>query len=416
MIKTAPALSYESFLTQLAVEYPKTAKENDVRSLVIPSLIAPVVLELPKSLWDEAERLVFLFHSRIRENRSRSEELRLQNPVLPRTSNASVLMSYDFHVDFSRDPGGQLRLIEINTNASMSMMTDLMNAQRALSPRCHGCRRFKDELVDDFASELGRPLAGEKIAIVDDEPLKQKMYIEFLMYKELFEARGAICEIVDRRNLEMRGGKLWGAPNSFNDHTNTVGPREFGPIDLVYNRTTDFYFEEEASTPLREALATGATVVTPNPFDYRMLADKDRMVEWSRAGELESVYGLTSEEASMLRSALIRTREVRSLDAEALWKERKSLIFKPRHAFGGKGVFRGSSISRGAFDGVIASDSLAQDFVAAPTVTIGGAEFKYDLRFFAYRDHVHVACARLYQGQMTNATTVGGGVSPVIWT
>jgi hypothetical protein len=90
-------------------------------------------------------------------------------------------------------------------------------------------------------------------------------------------------------------------------------------------------------------------------------------------------------------------------------------MFKPRHAFGGKGVFRGSSISRGAFDGVIASDSLAQDFVPAPTVKIEGVEFKYDLRFFAYRDRVHVACARLYQGQTTNATTPGGGVAAITW-
>lgn len=399
-------MKYENFLAQLATEYPKTAAENDVRSLVIPSLIAPVALELPKQWWDEAERLVFLFHNRLRNHPRRSEELRLMEPVIPRVDNASVLMSYDFHVDFSRpdgsgDDAGRLRLIEINTNASMSLLIDLMNSERSLKPRCHGCRRFKEELLDDFATELGRPLNGSRIAIVDDAPSKQKMFIEFLLYRELFEARGAEAKILDRAELEMRGDGLWAG--------------DFGPIDLVYSRTTDFYFQEEASRALREALVSRAAVITPGPFDYRMLADKDRMVEWSRAGFLESTYGFAAEDAEFIRGALIRTREVKAFDPEVLWKERKNLMFKPRRAFGGKGVFRGSSISRGAFDGVLAADSLAQDFVPAPTTTIDDVEFKYDLRFFAYRDRVHVACARLYQGQTTNATTPGGGVSPITW-
>lgn len=420
-------MTHDEFLARLAIEYPKTAKENDVRALVIPSLIAPVALELPRAWRNEAESLVSVFYNGIRENRARSEELRLQEPMLPRTENASVLMSYDFHVDFSQDPTGQLRLIEINTNASMSLLIDLMNGERGLEPtedttranslRCFG-RRARELLLDDFAeellsathrprSEISTALEGAKVAIVDDEPRKQKLLIEFLLYKELFEKRGARCEIVDRRALEMRGGKLW---------SKAEDGSSFGPIDLVYNRTTDFYFEEEASHALREALTNPAAVITPNPYDYRMLADKNRLVDWSREGQLESVYGLPSKNAELVRRALLRTREVNSVDPETLWKERKSLMFKPRNAYGGKGVYRGSSISRGAFDGVIASDSLAQDFVPAPTTKVDGVEFKYDLRFFAYKDYVHVACARLYQGQMTNATTPGGGVTSIRWT
>ncbi|CAN5722289.1 hypothetical protein BH10BDE1_BH10BDE1_35850 [soil metagenome] len=432
---------HADFLARLAQEYPKTAKAHDVRSLVIPTLISPTALSLPREWKDEAERLVFLFFNDIRENQrasfaepphSRSEELRSQAPELPLPRNASVLMSYDFHVDFSSDPKGRLRLIEINTNASMSLLIDLMNGERGLEPkddttdthslRCYG-RRAKEVLMDDFAEELltarGLPgyeianvLQGARVVIVDDEPEKQKLFIEFLLYKELFEKRGATCEIVDRRDLEMRDGRLWAkAPTS----EPSLGANDFGPIDLVYNRTTDFYFEEPASAALRDAMLTAATVISPNPYDYRMLADKDRLVEWSGDGALEKIYGMKPEDADRIRAALLRTRETKSIDPELLWKERKGLMFKPRHAYGGKGVFRGSSISRGAFEGVLASDSLAQDFVPAPTTKIDGVEFKYDLRFFAYRDNVHVACARLYQGQMTNATTPGGGVTSIHW-
>lgn len=430
-------MNHADFLARLAQEYPKTAKEHDVRTLVIPSLISPTALTLPREWRDEAERLVSVFYNGLRENkyashseppRSRTEELRLEEPVIPKTPNASVLMSYDFHVDFSKDPKGQLRLIEINTNASMSLLIDLMNGERGLEPvedtvhpgslRCFG-RRAKEILMDDFAEELlslrrqprtaiAEALKGTHVAIVDDEPQKQKLFIEFLLYKELFEQRGASCIIADRRDLEMRDGKLWAK-------SSPGGPADFGPIDLVYNRATDFYFEEEASKALHEAMATGAAVISPNPYDYRMLADKNRLVEWSREGQLESAYGLSKDDADLIRGAVLRTREVNALDPETLWKERKKLVFKPRQAYGGKGVYRGSSISRGAFDGVLASDSLAQDFVPAPTVKVDDVEFKYDLRFFAYRDYVHVACGRLYQGQMTNALTPGGGVTSIIW-
>lgn len=432
-------MNHADFLARLAQEYPKTAQENDVPSLVIPTLISPTALELPREWRNEAERLVSVFYSGLRENshaaqavppHSRTDELRLEEPVIPKTPNASVLMSYDFHIEFPTGfvptsladlRQGRLRLIEINTNASMSLLIDLMNGERGLEPiedtvhpgslRCFG-RRAKEILMDDFAEELlsarhqprttiGEALQGARIAIVDDEPQKQKLYIEFLLYKELFEKRGATCVIVDRRDLEMRDGKLWAGA--------------FGPIDLVYNRATDFYFEEEASRALREAMTTGAAVITPNPYDYRMLADKNRLVEWSREGQLESVYGLSKNDADLIRGTVLRTREANAIDPEVLWKERKKLVFKPRQAYGGKGVYRGSSISRGAFDGVLASDSLAQDFVPAPTVKIDGVEFKYDLRFFAYRDYVHVACGRLYQGQMTNALTPGGGVTSIVW-
>ena len=79
-------------------------------------------------------------------------------------------------------------------------------------------------------------------------------------------------------------------------------------------------------------------------------------------------------------------------------------------------MFRGESIARGTFQRILDGDGLAQDFIPAPAVSIGGREFKYDLRFFAYRDELRLACARLYQGQMTNATTPGGGVTSVHWT
>lgn len=390
-------MKHEDFLARLTLEYPKTAKQNDIRSLVIPTLIAPLVVDLPAKWLADATRFVEIAYNRIRENQSFSEQLRCLAPEVPRPNHSSALMSYDFHVDFRTQAEGQLKLIEINTNASMSLLLDVLNCQM------HVGRCLKESFLDDFAEDLGRSLRNTKVVIIDENPMSQKLYVEFLMYKELFESRGAAARIADRTELAFQDGKLWLKDDPM-----------FGPIDLVYNRLTDFYFESAEAVALQKAMLAKACVISPHPFDYRVLADKARLVQWCKIGELET-YGISAEDAEFFRSILISTRDTTGLDPEQLWKERKGLIFKPKSSHGGKGVYRGSSVSRGAFQSVIESGALAQDFIPAPTLKLGDEEFKYDLRFFAYKDRINIACARLYQGQMTNATTPGGGVAAVSW-
>lgn len=390
-------MKHEDFLARLTLEYPETAKQNDVRSLVVPTLIAPLVVDLPKKWLADASRFVEIAYRGIRENHPVTERLRCLAPEVPRPDHASALMSYDFHVDFRSRPEGELKLIEVNTNASMSLLLDVLNCE------LHVGRCLKENFLDDFAEDLGRQLIGTKVAIVDENPTSQKLYVEFLMYKELFESRGAQARIVDRTDLDFHDGRLWLKEDP-----------QFGPIDLVYNRLTDFYFESAETLALQKAMQAKACVISPHPFDYRVLADKARLVEWCHAGSLES-DGLSKADADFFRSILINTRDTAGLDPEQLWKERKSLIFKPKTSHGGKGVYRGSSVSRGAFQSVIETGALAQDFVPAPTMKLGEEEFKYDLRFFAYKDRINIACARLYQGQMTNATTPGGGVAAISW-
>lgn len=405
-------MNYSKFLSLLKDEYPKTAERasalaGGIESLLIPTLIAPEPIELPRRILDEAQRLVFLFQKRIRENPAIAAEVDSLPPKIQDSGHASVLMSYDFHVA----PDGKLKLIEINTNASTSLLADLQSRAQSVSPAAAGLSA-KVLLLQDFATELklglplglGRDLNGARVAIVDDVPETQKMYIEFLMYQELFEANGANVVICDRKNLEWRDGALWCKSSN----------RE--PIDLVYNRSTDFYFEEVTSEPLRNAMEAKprTCVITPHPYEYKRLADKKRMVEWSQPGYWAR-NGLEKDEISTLESAILRTFNVADFDQEGLWNKRKSLVFKPKNSHGGKAVFRGASISRGPFQGILEAGGLAQEFVPAPTVLVAGEEFKYDLRFYAYKEHVRLSCARLYRGQMTNATTPGGGVTSIRW-
>ncbi len=391
---------FDAYISKACESYPETAKAVEIKNRLSPLLLCPEPLRLPRRLKAEAEEIVSAFFA-LRELPKRSRKLEELEPTAPDPGNSSILMSYDFHVD----EGGKLRLIEINTNASLSLLTELsyetMNIENEFSSS------FRSEIFKSFMEEwqLAKIRATERpqaIAITDEDPEKQKLFIEFLFYKELFEKNGIETQIVDAKTFSFTDGTL---------------KHEDRNIDLVYNRHTDFYFETENTRALRSAQLARAACISPNPHEYRLLADKERLLELSRPGAIEAL-DLTSEQKSAISSTLIRTLETKDFaDPDTLWKERKKWFFKPKRSFGGKATYRGSSMSRNAFAGVVAGEFLAQEYVPAPVVKRGepAEDFKYDLRFYVYRDKIQIACARIYQGQMTNSQTPGGGLAPLIW-
>ena len=390
---------YERYIAQLQKRYPETARILNLKERVSPTLICPYKIELPRSMADQAARIVRAFF-KLRSIRERDRELSERHPRVVDPGNTSVLMSYDFHVDESSN----LRLIEINTNASASLLSDLLYDVHSLKNPF--CEKFEEDIISCFKreAELALPDREVRFAVITDEnPQEQRMFVEFLMYEELFRRSGWAVSIADTREF------------SFTD--------EFGlrlgdkTVDLVYNRHTDFYFEAEASRALHSAMMARVACITPHPHEYRLLADKERLLELSKDGAIDALP-LSEEERDVLRCTLIRTVDVRDFpSADELWKERKHWFFKTKQSFGGKKAYRGANMSRGAFERVVSGPYLAQEYVPASTIRPTGSdqEFKYDLRFFVYNDRIQLACARLYQGQLTNAQTPGGGLAAIEW-
>ena len=104
-------------------------------------------------------------------------------------------------------------------------------------------------------------------------------------------------------------------------------------------------------------------------------------------------------------------------DISEVWQKRKQLFFKPPQSYGGKGAYRGSSISRKVFNRVMSEDTLIQQYVPAPKITFESdetsADWKYDLRAYAYGGEVQMLVARIYQGQITNFSQAYGGYCPI---
>jgi uncharacterized circularly permuted ATP-grasp superfamily protein len=137
------------------------------------------------------------------------------------------------------------------------------------------------------------------------------------------------------------------------------------------------------------------------------------MILWSDDKALREL-GLAENERQLLLELVPRSRLMAECDAEELWQQRKQLVFKPVTRFGSRGVLLGKSITRKRFAEQDVATMLVQDLVPPSVATDeAGQGYKVDLRLFVYRQQLLGIGARLYQGQLTNLRTEGGGFAPV---
>lgn len=320
-----------------------------------------------------------------------------------------VLMGYDFHVG----PDGP-KLIEINTNAGGALINAFVaRAQKACCPAIESvfpgptegqdiCTTFLDSFRQEWRRQKGNaPLTT--VAIVDTDPPAQYLYPEFVLFQRLFQRHGIAAVIASPQSLEHRDGKLW-------CHSQ--------PIDLVYNRLTDFSLDEPVTAALRSAYLSGDVVLTPNPWSHAMYADKRNLVRLTDAETLGQ-WGVEQKLSAIVRDGIPKTVLVTPDRAEALWSMRNKLFFKPAGGFGGRAAYRGDKITRRVWQTILEGDYVAQDLVAPSgrTVVVDGRRevMKLDIRNYTYDGKVQLVAARLYQGQTTNFRTAGGGFAPVVW-
>jgi hypothetical protein len=324
-----------------------------------------------------------------------------------RPGNSAVFMGYDFHL--TREGP---RLIEINTNAGGALLNGLHTASLCdpakLACLCSGLlpvESMQARIVATFAAEHeavrpGRPLRS--VAIADDRPEAQFLRAEFDLFAKLFAASGIEAQVCDVRALERVPGGL------------ALGGR---PLDLVYLRDTDWRLEGARSRALREAYLADEVVVTPSPREHHLLANKSRLGIFSSPEALTRL-GVAADDAAFLAAVVPETVELAALGVERAWATRREWVFKPATAFASRAVYRGDKISRPKLDEIArAGGFVAQRRVEPGEVPVqtpeGPRDMKFDVRAYAYRDEVLLLGARVYQGQVTNLRTPGGGFSAI---
>lgn len=314
-----------------------------------------------------------------------------------------AFLGFDFHLS-AEGP----KLIEINTNAGGGLLA-AMTAEAALAccgsvaPAGAGPHGFENKVVEMLVAEwrsAGRSGRPRAIAIVDDAPEDQYLYPEFLLAQSALRRAGFAAVIASPEALQLRGGTLYAADQ---------------PVDLVYNRLTDFTLEGPAHRVLREAYLGGNAVVTPNPRAHALYADKRLLGLLGDAAWLRGA-GLDPALADLLGEVVPATALVRSEKGARLWQERKKLFFKPFAGFGSRGAYRGDKLTHRVFEEILHGGYVAQALVP-PSERIpaeNSAALKFDVRNFAYGGEVQLLAARLWQGQTTNFRSEGGGFAPVI--
>jgi glutathione synthase/RimK-type ligase-like ATP-grasp enzyme len=317
-----------------------------------------------------------------------------------------ILQGYDFHLTTAGP-----KLIEVNTNAGGALLNiELIRAAHACCDEVARLvsgpndadleQRVLQMFLDEWQHARGEmPL--RRIAIVDEDPAGQYLYPEFLLFQRLFESHGIDTVITDPAHLTFRDG-------------NVHDPA--GPIDLIYNRLTDFYFESARNSVLREAYLAGA-VITPHPREHALYANKRNLALLSDPAQL-AAWDVDPEIVSTLQRGVPATEVVRADAAERLWRERGRLFFKPVSGFAGRGSYRGSKLTRRTFEQILQGSYVAQALVA-PGLRLHAPDaaqpLKFDVRLYAHRGDVLMIAARLYQGQTTNFRTEGGGFAPVFY-
>lgn len=374
---------YQDFLSK---EYPSTKqifKNESWRNIIFPE-----ILGIPKETVTLIKKTVEeVYHLKKQNFYLQSLLDKVPDPDYLNHPQDSVLMSFDFHLDSKGTP----RLIEVNTNSSGFLIGNSLYQYHGLEYKDalkDLARSFQEEWIKFKGNSKAPPPL--RIGIIDENPLSQKMFIEFLMYQDFFKTFEWRGEIYNTSSLKQ------GEENRLKDQNNNV-------IDFCYNRSTDFYLKNNPH--LKEIYKKRKCGFSPHPAEYFLFSDKNRLCEWS---------GNQWPALKKVQKVFLNTWKLAPDNQDEAWIDRKKYVFKLAGKYGGKGVYRGKNLTSKTFKMLCKNQTVFQDYLPpALWKDTKGNQWKFDLRAFSYGKNVQQIIARCYKGQLTNFKTPGGGMASV---
>ena len=389
------------FQKTLKEYYPLAFQELSSGRVMDPPLTKEIYF-LSEQNWKSIQHIIKSFYQ-LKEDVSYQQLVSQKSPDIAKQHNQhnSPLMAYDFHIQ-----DNSVKLIEINTNASAFLLAYLLyqsfdkknnstNTSHPFQKDSSLCNITTKQsllaLQQAFLTEwtLFNPnKKTPKIVLIDQDIEKQKMRFEFFMYQDFFKSMGWDLEILDSKSLSL-------------DSKSYLYTEKQEKIDFIYNRTTDFYFKSHPK--LSEAYLKKTCLILPQPRDYALLSDKNRLLNWKQLPQLKKI-----------QEFLLETHPFNESTKEELWKNRKKYFFKIQQGYGGQLAYRGSSLTRKKAQLLLNYKSLAQEYCPASILTDAqGQKWKLDLRVYVYKNQIQQLIARIYQGQVTNFKMKGSGFARV---
>ncbi len=352
------------------------------------NVFSPFQIQLPSAVLKKIQSFNVLFNKNYKHQFKKAQDQKIQvRGGLHIDSGFRhkplVLSCLDFHVDLATK---ELKLIEANTNSSGYLIGSLVYKLHDLDFTV-----WSDELIHMF--QTSHILGADKLFITDEKPEAQKMFIEFLIYKDFFKQKNYDFEIIDTQKL--------------NDKVITIlRDKTIG----IYNRNTDFYLRNYPN--LNQLYLDQKIEISPHPVGYDLWAHKDNLSDIFK--NLDPA--MTAQDVELFESMILKSGKIKDLflDIEDAWLKRKKYFYKPSESYGGKASYKGSSISRKYFENLWTENFLAQEYFSpSKFIDKEQKEWKFDVRVYTFEEKTLFAMARVYQGQITNFGTLGGGFAPV---
>jgi hypothetical protein len=316
-------------------------------------------------------------------------------PVIARAERRETCFfsAWDFHVPPDRPE--DWKLVEFNDNGSGFVFASLLNhfhhetcdvgRNRPIEEPADA-RSFAERIVSMMRAEaesfFGAPLRDGVLVLDDAESLQTSHFRgELRLLREMCRAAGWRAEIAAPEDTTWDGARLLCRGASFG---------------FVVNRSTDFFFEGAGFAPLRDAYASNAVYVAPNPFTYATRSDK-RLLEWMSTPDRDRELGILPEERAILTAHVPETHVLRAENVDDLSRVPTDWFFKPCHGFASHGLLPGAEVGRTRLRRLLKKEQAYVAQRRAPKLRIeatDGTSLWADLRVWAYRGERYLVSGR----------------------
>lgn len=346
---------------------------------------------IPRETLDEIGEFIRIFDRITSGEKWRSAALG-EAPASARSASPEICFfsAWDFHLP----PEGGWRLIEFNDNGSGLLLAAAINSlyfetaggidREAVEtpPSFSAVEQRIVEMVKQEATAFFGDAANPSILVLDDaESLRGgKFRRELLLLAELFRRHGLHAGLGAPEDVRWDGRNL------------LFGGRAF---QFVVNRSTDFTWETEELSALRDAHASGAVYVAPNPFTYSTRSDK-RLLEWLSLPQRDGELGISPNDRRLLSERVPETHVLSLDNVDRLAREKNDFVFKPLHGFAGRGLLDSGAVGRARLRRLVSHGPgyVAQRRVPKSTLEIGETRLWTDIRVWAYRGEVTLVSGR----------------------
>jgi hypothetical protein len=357
--------------------------------------VVPLAQLIPLATLVEIDDFIRLF-DRVTNRNTWQRVVTVAAPEIAQNPRSEVCFftAWDFHL--SPEQGWQL--IECNDNGSGFLFAALINrlfyelsdlGQNLSIEEPPSMGAFSERLASFIEREtkefFGVLPDGLFLVLETSDTLRSgKFYRELILLRDLLRHRGRRSEIGTPDGLRWDGNYL-------------LLNRQ--PVVFVVNRSTDFFWEAEAFSPLRTAYLAGKVYVAPNPFTYATRSDK-RLLEFLSLPNWDQKLGILPEERAMLSAHVPATYLLREENLDEIAANKADFFFKPVHGFASHGVLTSSQVGKGRLRQLLRKGSayVAQKTVPKPTLVSQGKDGKValwtDLRVWAYRGERYLISGR----------------------